>query len=184
MFKKIALTVIAITGIGVAVVLAMAAAKPDNFRVERSTTISAAPDKISGLISDFHQWDKWSPYEKLDATMTRQFSGKESGVGAIYEWTGNDKVGQGKMEILKVTPEKIEIKLDFIKPFEASNTAEFLLQPVAGGTKVTWAMSGKSQLFCKVMDVLFTMDKMCGTDFETGLANLKVATEAKAEPHG
>jgi hypothetical protein len=94
------------------------------------------------------------PYEKLDATMTRQFSGKESGVGAIYEWTGNDKVGQGKMEILKVTPEKIEIKLDFIKPFEASNTAEFLLQPVAGGTKVTWAMSGKSN-FCKVMDVLY-----------------------------
>lgn len=184
MFKKIALTLVALAGIGVAVVLAMAATKPDNFRVERSTTISAAPDKISGLVSDFHQWDKWSPYEKLDTNMQRQFSGKESGVGAIYEWNGNDKAGQGKMEILTATPEKIEIKLDFIKPFEASNTAEFLLQPVADGTKVTWAMTGKSPLFCKVIDVLFNMDKMCGTDFETGLANLKAVTEAKAEPNG
>lgn len=184
MFKKIALTVLGLLLTGVIAILALAASKPDDFRVERSTTINATPQKIASYISDFHQWDKWSPYEKLDPTMTRTFSGDASGAGAVYEWNGNDKAGQGKMEILAATPEKIEIKLDFIKPFAASNTAEFLLQPQADGTRVTWAMSGKSPLFCKVMDLLFNMDKMCGADFETGLTNLKVASEAKAEPNG
>ncbi|HXA45990.1 MAG TPA: SRPBCC family protein [Burkholderiaceae bacterium] len=162
----------------IAVVLALAARKPDIFRVERSIDIKAAPDKFSSLIDDFHQWAGWSPWEKLDPAMTRAYSGATSGKGAIYEWQGNSKVGQGRMEILEILPNaKIVIKLDFLKPFEAHNTAEFTLETRGDSTFVTWAMYGPASLPVKVMHLFFNMDKMVGKDFETGLANMKALTE-------
>lgn len=164
--------------LAVAGVLGYASTKPDQFRVERSAVIKAPAEKIFPHINSFHQWEAWSPYEKLDPTMKRTFSGTESGVGAIYVWEGDSKVGAGRMEILESTPSTaIKIKLDFLKPMEGHDTAEFTLAPQGDSTTVTWAMSGPAAYIMKVMGVFFDMDKMIGKDFEVGLNNLKTLTE-------
>lgn len=162
-----------------AALLGYAATKPDTFRVQRSASIQAPPAKVFGLINDFHSWTSWSPWEKLDPALKRTHSGAGSGVGAVYEWEGNKKVGQGRMEIMESSPSsKIVIKLDFIKPWQAHNTAEFMLDGQGNATNITWAMHGAQPFMLKVMTtVFFNMDKMIGKDFETGLANLKSIAE-------
>ena len=164
--------------LAVAGILGFAATKPDQFRVERSISIKAPAEKIFPHINNFHQWEAWSPYEKLDPAMKRTFSGTESGVGAIYAWQGDPKVGAGRMEILESTPSSsIKIKLDFHEPMEGHDRAEFTLAPQGDSTTVTWAMSGPAAYIMKVMGVFFDMDHMIGKDFETGLSNLKTLTE-------
>jgi uncharacterized protein YndB with AHSA1/START domain len=174
MLKIIAIVVV----VAIAAVLGLAATKPDTFRVQRAASIKAPPDKVFALINDFHQWSQWSPWEKLDPDMKRTFSGPASGKGAVYEWTGNSKVGAGRMEITEPTPSsKILIKLDFITPFEGHNIAEFTLEPQADATQLTWAMHGPTPFVSKVMQVFVSMDSLIGKDFEQGLANLKAAAE-------
>lgn len=174
MLKIIAIAVLVV----VVAILIYATTKPDTFRVERTTSIKAPPEKIYALINDFHSWTTWSPYEKKDPDMKRSHSGAASGQGAIYEWDGNKNVGKGRMEVTEATPSsRIVIKLDFFSPFEAHNTAEFTLQPQGDATQVTWAMYGPANYMSKLMGVFFNMDKMVGDDFAIGLANLKAAAE-------
>jgi uncharacterized protein YndB with AHSA1/START domain len=172
--------------IGVVVVVAIggillyAATKPDSFRVQRTVLINAPSDKVFPLINDMKAWTAWSPYEKKDPDMKRTFSGAASGKGAVYEWDGDKNVGKGRMEIMDVSePSKVKIKLDFLKPFEAHNTAEFTLEPKGESTTVTWAMYGPCPFIGKVMSVFLDMDRMVGKDFEAGLANLKTVTETQ-----
>ena len=172
-------TVIAVVIVIVAL-LWYVASRPDSFRVERSASMSAPPEKVFALINDFHNWPVWSPWEKMDPDMRRQHSGMIRGVGAVYAWMGNSKVGEGRMEIVDSSPpSRVAIKLDFFKPFEAHNTAEFSLRGADGGTHVTWAMFGPAKFMTKVMTAFGAMDKMVGKDFEKGLANMKVAAEEK-----
>ena len=159
-------------------ILAFAATRSDSFSVQRSTTIHAPADKVFALINDFHRWGEWSPWEKLDPALQRTFSGPAAGPGTVYEWTGNSKVGAGRMEILKAAPaSKIDIKLDFIKPFEGHNVAEFTLTPQGENTQVDWVMHGPAPFISKLMGVFVSMDAMIGKDFEAGLANMKSAAE-------
>ncbi|MBP7660029.1 MAG: SRPBCC family protein [Burkholderiaceae bacterium] len=174
MFKRILLVVVVLIG----ALLAYAATRPDTFRVERATVIKAPPAKVFALIDDFHQWAGWSPWEKLDPSMKRSHSGAASGKGAVYAWEGNGDVGAGRMEILETTaPSRVLIRLDFIKPFEARNTAEYTLRPEGEATRVTWAMYGPAPFVSKLMQVFVSMDAMIGKDFEQGLANLKALAE-------
>jgi carbon monoxide dehydrogenase subunit G len=174
MFKKIAFVVIVL----VAAVLALAATKPDTFRVERSVSIDAPPEKIFPLIDDLHNWTVWSPWEKKDPAMKRTYSGAARGKGAAYAWEGNKDVGMGRMEIAESSPtSKVTINLDFVKPFEAHNVVDFTVEPKGGTSSVTWAMHGPSPFFSKVLHVFLSMDRMVGKDFEAGLANLKAAAE-------
>lgn len=178
MVKTIAIVVVALLVVSVAGVLLLAVSKPDTFRVQRTTSVKASPDRIFPLIADFHGWGAWSPYEKLDPAMKRAFSGAANGKGAVYEWDSDGKAGKGRMEITDApAPSKVTIKLDFFKPFEAHNTAEFTMEPRGDTTDLTWAMYGPSLYIAKVMGVFFNMDRMIGTDFETGLANLKARAE-------
>ena len=164
--------------VAIAVVLGLAASKPDTFRVQRTTSIQAAPEKIFPLINDFHTWSSWSPWENIDPALKRTYSGAEKGKGAVYEWEGNNKVGKGRMEITETNPPgKILIKLDFIKPFEGHNIAEFTMQGQGGATDVTWAMYGPSRFMSKLFQVFMNMDTMIGKQFETGLSNLKGLAE-------
>ncbi|OOG50301.1 SRPBCC family protein [Rhodanobacter sp. C01] len=158
-------------------VLAFAATRPGTFRLERAATIKAPPEKILALINDFRRWSVWSPWEKLDPALNRSYSGPASGPGAVYAWQGNNKVGQGRMEILASSPAATTIKLDFIKPFEAHNIADFTLLPQGDATMVSWAMHGPNSYLAKLMHVFFDMDKLVGRDFERGLANLKAVAE-------
>ncbi|MBR0825279.1 SRPBCC family protein [Bradyrhizobium manausense] len=174
-----AITIIAVVlAVGIVVVLALAATKPDSFRVERSLAVKAPADVIYPLIADFHFWTGWSPYEGRDPAMKRAFGGAERGKGATYAWDGNSNVGAGRMEILEAsTPSKIRIKLDFERPFEGHNTAEFTMAPQGDATLVTWAMYGPAPFMSKVMQVFMNFDNMIGKDFEAGLASLKKLTE-------
>jgi uncharacterized protein YndB with AHSA1/START domain len=181
MFEIIAIIAV-VLAIAIAVVLILAATKPDRFSVRRAATVKAPPEKIFSLINDFHQWGTWSPWENKDPAMKRSYSGAQSGKGAIYAWDGNKNVGSGRMEILDASqPSKIVIKLDFFKPFEAHNTAEFTMLPQGDGsnatTDINWQMHGPAPFMSKVMQVFMNVDRMVGKDFEIGLANLKRLTE-------
>jgi hypothetical protein len=175
----IALCIVLAALVALAALFAYAATRPPNFRTERSLRIDAPPQRIAPLIVDFHQWRLWSPWEDLDAGLKRHYEGSESGVGAAYAWEGR-KAGVGRMEILDATPTRIRIKLDFVKPMMAHNTAEFTLTPAAGdsgGTDVNWAMFGPHPLLHRAMGVVFDMEKMVGREFTKGLQRMKSAAE-------
>ena len=168
-----------VLAIAIATVLILAATKPDTFTVQRAAVVKAPPENVFPMINDFHQWTTWSPWENKDPAMKRTYSGSPSGRGAVYAWDGNKNVGSGRMEILDASsPSKIVIKLDFLKPFEAHNTAEFTMLPQGdGATNISWVMHGPAPFISKMMQVFMNIDKMVGKDFEIGLSNLKKLTE-------
>ena len=162
----------------IGLVLAIAQSRPNEFTVQRTVRIAAPPERIYPDIVDFHRWPGWSPWERMDPAMQKTYTGAASGRGAVYEWAGNSKVGQGRMEITDATaPTSVTVKLDFMKPFETHNTARFTLVPAGESTDVTWSMFGSSPLMIKLMSVFFNMDKLVGKDFERGLATLKTLAE-------
>lgn len=146
------------------------------FSVTRNALINATAAELFALVNNFHSWTQWSPWETVDPDMERTYSGQESGVGAKYAWKGNSKAGSGTMEIVETTvPERINIRLEFTKPFKAVNPTTFTFVPEGTGTRVTWAMTGESKGIAKVFALFMNMDKMVGTDFEKGLAQLSQA---------
>jgi uncharacterized protein YndB with AHSA1/START domain len=175
---KILLAIAALLLIAIAGVFGYAAMQPETFRIARSATIKAPAEKIYPLMSDFRRGMEWSPYEKKDPNMKRTFSGPASGKGAVYDFDGNSEVGAGRLEITDATPpSRVVLRLDMVKPFAASNTIEYSILPKGDGSEVTWAMHGQQPLLARVMCLFFNMDKMVGTDFEQGLANLKTIAE-------
>ena len=170
---------IVVVGVVIAIVaiLAFAATRPDTFVVRRTAVIDAPPEALVARVEDFHQWRAWSPWEKMEPDMARTYEGPERGVGAAYAWTGK-KVGAGRMEIQKVVPAReVTFRLDFLKPFKATNTGRFTFEPEGAATRVTWSMEGGVPYVSKLMGLVFDMDKMIGKDFEAGLANLKAQAE-------
>lgn len=171
-----------VLGVVIVVVIAwiiFALTRPDSFRVERTIRMAAAPERIFSHIHDFHAWAAWSPWEKIDPEMKRTHSGAHDGLGAIYEWVGNEHVGQGRMQIVEeVAPSRLVIKLDFILPFEAHNMAEFTVTPAGGASEVTWAMYGPNSFLTKLLSPFFDIDSVVGKDFEAGLTNLKLLVES------
>lgn len=173
MFKKI----IVVISVLILLLLAWAAVQPSTYSVQRSIAIKAPPEKIQPLISDFHNWGQWSPWEGLDPAMKRTFSGAPKDLGAVYAWEGNKNVGSGRMEVVSLTPAKVGIKLDFLTPVKSSSVTEFLLEPQGDTTMVRWTMSGDSDFMGKMMNVFVSMDGMIGPAFESGLAKMKTAAE-------
>lgn len=173
--------ILGVVVVAILAVLGFAATRPDSFVVTRTAVIAAPPERLEAMVSDFHQWGAWSPWEKLDPDMTRTYEGPPSGVGSAYAWAGDDKVGSGRMEIQKVVPgREVVFALHFIKPFEARNTGRFTFEPKGADTTVTWSMEGESPYIAKLMGLFFNMDEMIGKDFEAGLANMKAAAEKPA----
>lgn len=174
MIKKIA----AVLAAAVVLLLIYASTKPNEFRVARTVSVNAKPEKIWPLVNDLRAQTAWSPWDKKDPAMKRTFSGPAQGVGSIYEWEGNREVGKGRLEISEsVLPAKVVMKLDFLKPMEAHNVAAFALEPKGGATDVIWSIEGPMPFVSKVMTVFCNMDKMIGKEFEAGLADLKVLAE-------
>jgi hypothetical protein len=161
----------------VVLVLVTAATRPDHFRVERSRTIPATAAELLAQLQDFHRWAAWSPWEAIDPSMQRSYSGEASGRGAVYAWSGNGKAGAGRMELLEVSASRVLIRIDFFKPFTAHNTVEFILAPQADRTQLTWAMYGPSPFVSKLLGLVLNMDRLIGRDFEKGLANLQAVVK-------
>lgn len=177
MFETLVIIAV-VLAIIIAIVLILASNKPDTFRIQRAAVMNAPAENIFPRIADFHQWLDWSPWEGKDPALKRTYSGTERGQGAVYAWDGNKNVGSGRMEILEASsPSKVVIKLDFLKPFKAHNTAEFTMLPQGGATNVIWVMHGPAPFMSKVMQVFMNMDRMIGKDFEAGLTNLKAVSE-------
>ena len=175
--------------IGVAVVVVLLVlvilTRPATFHIERSTLVAAPPENVFAQVNDFRAWAAWSPWEKLDPQMKKSFEGPPAGVGAKYAWSGNDKVGEGRMTIEKSDkPSTVGVKLEFLKPFESTSATTFTFAPAPGGSKVTWAMDGDNNFMAKAASLFMDMDKMIGPDFDKGLAAMKSAAESapKAAP--
>lgn len=178
MLRKILIGLAAI----VVVLALVVATRPPTFHIERSITMAAPPDLAFAEVNDFHAWPGWSPWEKLDPGMKKTFEGAPSGAGSVYSWVGNDKVGEGRMTIERSDkPSLVSIKLEFLKPFAATNQATFTFVPAGAGTKVTWAMDGRKNFMAKAFHMVMDMDKMVGGDFERGLIAMKAAAEAAAK---
>jgi len=148
-----------------------------HFDIARSTTISASPAEVHALVDDFHKWPTWSPWEDVDPALRRTYSGADSGVGAHYAWSGNRKAGSGSMEITSSTPEAIDLRLSFLKPWKATNDVRFTFVPVGEGTEVTWRMTGEQKGVAAVFGRVVNMDRLLGKDFEKCLSRLKATAE-------
>ena len=175
MILKILMAVAAILVVLVVVI----ATRPSEFRVERSATMSAPAPVVFAQVNDFHKWEAWSPYAKRDPGMKKTFEGAPAGVGAIYAWSGNHEVGEGRTTIIESRPtELIRIKLEFVRPFVGTSTATFTFRPEGERTAVTWSLDGRNSLPAKARGLVMNMDKMIGDDFEKGLAQMKAIAEA------
>lgn len=178
MIKKILLGLAAL----LVVFLIVVAMQPADFRVARSKTISAAPAVVFAQVNDLHKWEAWNPWGKIDPAMKLTYEGAPAGVGAVYKWVGNSEVGEGRGTITESRPnELVQLRLDFIKPFAGTSTAEFTFKPEGNATVVTWSMSGKNNFIAKAICLFVSMDKMIGGQFEKGLADMKTASEAAAQ---
>jgi len=179
MITKILIGLAALTAALVIVLLIAVSTRPATFKVTRSAVIPASPDKVFGLVNNFHQWDSWSPWAKLDPNSKATFTGPEAGPGAAFAWAGNNEVGEGKMTITESHPNQlVRINLEFLKPFQATNLTEFTFAPQDGGTLVTWTMSGENNFVGKAMSLFMDCDKICGDMFEKGFANMKATVAA------
>jgi uncharacterized protein YndB with AHSA1/START domain len=176
--KKVLIVLVVV----VAVFLVVVAMQPSEFRITRSARFAAPPEAAFAQVNDFHRWEAWSPWAKLDPAARNSFEGPTAGTGAKFAWAGNDKVGEGRMEILESRPgELVRIKLDFVKPMEGTSLTEFTFKPEGDQTAVTWTMSGHHSFVEKAFCLFVNMDKMVGGDFERGLAAMKSQAEAAAK---
>jgi polyketide cyclase/dehydrase/lipid transport protein len=175
---KIILIALAVLVVALVIVIAM---QPSEFRVARSTTISASASDVFAQVNDFHKWEAWNPWGKIDPAMKQSYEGAPAGTGAVYTWSGNKQVGEGRMTLTESRPnDLIRIKLEFFRPFAGTNTAEFTFKPEGGQTIVTWSMSGEKNFMAKAIHLFINMDKMIGGQFEQGLAQMKSVAETAA----
>ena len=175
MLKKI---LIALAGIAV-VFVGYVAMQPSEFRVVRTATVSAPTPDVFAQVNNFHHWQAWSPWAKLDPAAKATFGGPPAGPGAVFMWAGNDKVGEGRMTLTESHPsDLVKIKVEFVKPFEGTNTTEFTFKAHGDQTAVTWSMAGRNNFVAKALCLFMNMDRMIGRDMENGLAQLKSVVEA------
>jgi hypothetical protein len=178
MLQAILIALLALVAI-VIVLVAVVAMRPAEFRIVRSATISAPAADLFAQVNDFHKWQAWSPWAKLDPAAKNIYGGAPAGTGAIFTWSGNRQVGEGTMTLTESQPsDLIRIRLEFRKPFNATNAAEFTFKPEGNQTVVTWSMSGRNNFVFKAFGLFMNMDKMLGGEFEKGLANMKSVVES------
>jgi uncharacterized protein YndB with AHSA1/START domain len=153
--------------------------RPSDFRVSRSAAMAAPPAEVFPHVNELRNWEAWNPWGKMDPNCKMTYDGPPAGVGASYAWAGNNKVGQGRNTITESKPnQRVQFRLEFEKPMKATNTAEFTFQPDGDQTIVTWTMSGKNNFVGKAFGLIMDFDKMCGSQFENGLAQMKSLVEA------
>jgi Polyketide cyclase / dehydrase and lipid transport len=175
MLKKILIAVAALILIFVVVV----ALQPSEFHVERSATIAAPQAEVFSQVNDFRRWDAWSPWAKLDPQAKIAFEGPPSGEGTVMTWSGNDKVGEGKMTLDESRPDDlVKIKVDFVKPFEGTSMSQFSFKPDGQQTAVTWTMDARHNFIEKAFCLIMNGKKMVGDDMEKGLAQMKSVAES------
>jgi hypothetical protein len=166
----------------VLILIIVVAGQPNEFVVSRRIKIQAPAEQIFPLVNELRNWEPWNPWGKLDPNCKMAYDGPPAGVGASYSWSGNNKVGAGRNTITESKAnESVRLRLEFLKPMTATNTAEFTFRPDGGYTIVSWAMSGKNSFPGKLFGLILNCDKMCGNQFEKGLAQIKSLVEARTD---
>jgi len=161
------------------VFVVIVALQPSEFRVARSAAMSAPAPAVFAQVNDFHKWEAWNPWAKIDPAMKQTYEGAPAGTGAVYTWAGDKEVGEGRMTIIESHPsELIRINMEFFKPFAGTSIAEFTFKPEGNQTVVTWSMAGKNNFMAKAIHLFMNMDKMIGGQFDKGLAQMKSVVEA------
>ena len=174
MLKKILIGLVVLIAAFVGVV----AMQPAEFSVSRTATIAAPAGDVFAHVNDLRKWDAWSPWAKLDPAAKVAFEGPSAGKGAVFTWSGNDYVGEGRMTVAESRPaELVSLNVDFTKPMEGRSTSEFSFKPESNQTAVTWTMGGHHDFLGKAMCLIFNGRKMMGDEMEKGLANLKAVAE-------
>jgi uncharacterized protein YndB with AHSA1/START domain len=177
------ITVLLVVAIVIVVFLIVVGKRPADFSVTRSASINAPTEVVFAQVNDLRAWQAWSPWAKMDPDAKSTFDGPPSGTGASMAWAGNKKVGEGRMTIIESRPaELVRFKLEFFKPWQATNTAEFTFAASGGQTVVNWTMLGKNNFMAKVFGLFVDCDKMIGGCFEKGLAQMKSVAEAAGQP--
>lgn len=181
--RKKLLFILGILVAAIAIFAVVVAMQPADYKVVRTASIGASPDKVFAQVNDFHKWEAWSPWAKIDPAAKYTYDGPTAGIGAIFTWAGNKQVGEGRMTVTESRPtDLIRIKLEFIKPFPSDCLTEFSFKPEGNNTIVTWAMSGTKNFMSKAVCMFINMDKMVGGDFEKGLASMKTVAETALKP--
>ena len=150
---------------------------PSGQYVERSAVINADQSRIFALVSDYQEFNKWSPWAALDPDAKYEFSGPATGVGSKMIWRSeHPNVGSGTQEIVDIQPNTmVRTKLTF-EGFDTPSFATFTLKPTDSGTHVTWAFDANMDtMLGRYMGLM--MDKWVGGDYERGLARLKELAE-------
>jgi hypothetical protein len=182
MLLNVVLGIVSVVALVIVVLVVLIASRPAAFRISRSETIAAPAAAIFPHVNELHAWEAWSPFEKLDPALKRTYEGPATGVGASYAWSGNSKAGEGRSTITESHPnDLIRLKLQFTRPFSATNAVEFTFKPEGNQTVVTWAMTGENGFMGKAFDFFVTMDKMVGSEFAKGLAAMKSLVESNNE---
>lgn len=162
------------------VLVAIIIVQPSEYRVSRTLTMAAPPQDIFAQLNDFHRWEAWSPWAKLDPKAKVSFDGPAAGKGAIFAWSGNSKVGEGRMTLVESTPDSlVRTRTDFVKPFVGSSYSEFVLRPEGNGTAVSWTMFGENDFIAKAMGLVISMNKVLGGEMEKGLASIQALVKPK-----
>ena len=175
MLKKILITLAVL----IVLFLGLVTIQPSNYQVVRKAAIAAPASAVFPMVNDFHRWEAWSPWAKLDPAAKATFGGPQAGPGAVFTWAGNDKIGEGRMTLTESHPtDLVKVKVEFVKPFEGTNTTEFTFKPQGDQTAVTWSMAGHNNFVAKALCLFMNMDRMIGRDMENGLAQLKSVVEA------
>lgn len=174
MIKKILLGILAV----IAGTCIVASFQSDEMNFTRSATINAPAATVFAHVNDPKKMDVWSPWLKPDPMAKKSFSGPAEGVGAVFEWDGNNEVGAGKMTIVESKPaELVRVKLDFLKPMESTAMADYSFKAEGNTTVMTQTFSSKKNFLSKVMCMFMNMDKMMGDQFEKGFVGIKAIVE-------
>jgi carbon monoxide dehydrogenase subunit G len=156
--------------------------RPNEMKVSRTATMKATPAAVFEQVNDFHKWDAWSPWAKMDPNAKVTFEGPTSGKDAKHTWAGNSDVGEGSMTIVESEPnDHVRIKLDFIKPFAGTNDVLMKIEPKGDETQLTWSMAGEMNFITKAVGMFMDCDKMIGDQFDKGLANMKGIVESQPQ---
>jgi len=177
MLKKILIALAALVLIFVVVV----ALQPSEFQMDRSTTIAAPQADVFAQVNDFHKWDAWSPWAKLDPQAKVTFEGPPEGEGTVMTWSGNSEVGEGKMTLTESRPnELVKTRVDMVKPFEGTSTSEFTFKPEGDQTAVTWSVAAHHNFMEKALCLVMGGKTMMSDLMEKGLAQMKSVVESKS----
>jgi carbon monoxide dehydrogenase subunit G len=161
--------------------VAEAAAAVETWRVERSARIEAHPEAVVAQIADVRFWTYWSPREILDRKMKEQFAGTATGAGSTYYWSGNAEVGKGRVTLVSVAENKVELEVEVQKPSPSSSDYRFTVVPEGQGALVTWSVSGEKDASGKAFGYFAVPAEEIGSNMEKSLARLQTAIEVDAK---